>query len=181
MRRDTTLFSYFSVAITTAVVLLCVSIATAKEASPIHIQADRMISGGKSQTVVFTGDVDAKQDDVRIRSDKMTVFYGAKERKNEKSADKKVAKEVQKLICEGNVEVSRAEWLGTSQKMIYLAKERQVLLTGDAKAWQDQNMVSGDKIIYYLDEGRSEVVGSTAATGTKKDGSSRVSVTILQN
>ena len=31
---------------------------------------------------------------------------------------------------------------------------------GNAKAWHE-NMASGDKIVYYIDEGRSEVVGGT--------------------
>ncbi len=43
--------------------------------APIHIEANRMTSTEKSNAVVFTGDVDAKQGDVRIRSDEMTVFY----------------------------------------------------------------------------------------------------------
>ena len=68
------------------------------------------------------------------------------------------------VICVGNVEITRGEWLGTSKKMVYLSKERQVILTGNAKAWQGQNMVSGEKIIYYLDEGRSEVVGGPVIT-----------------
>jgi lipopolysaccharide export system protein LptA len=162
--------------------------------APIHIEANRMTSTEKSNSVVFTGDVDAKQGDVRIRSDEMTVFYNALEspakpkdkKKPIQQAEKKATQQVEKLICVGNVEVTRGEWLGTAKKMLYLSKERQVILTDNAKAWQGQNMVSGEKIIYYLDEGRSEVIGGSKATtagdtdgGKKKP--SRVNMTILQN
>lgn len=154
---------------------------------PIHIEADRMTSTEKDNSVVFTGEVDAKQDDVRIRSDVMTVYYTPKEKKAGKDTNepKTATQEVEKLICTGNVEITRAEWLGTSKKMVYLAKQRQVILTGNAKAWQGQNMVSGEKIIYHIDEGRSEVIGTTSTTvggtkGTKKK-SGRVNMTILQN
>lgn len=165
--------------------------------APIHIEANKMTSTEKSNTVVFSGDVDAKQGDVRIRSDEMTVFYneldsgskGKEKDKDKKKAaqptEKKTSQQVDKLICVGNVEVTRGEWLGTGKKMVYLSKERQVILTDNAKAWQGQNMVSGDKIIYYLDEGRSEVVGgSKATTAGSKDTEkkpSRVNMTILQN
>lgn len=153
------------------------------EDAPIHIEADKMTSTEKTSSVVFTGEVDAKQGDVRIRTDKMTVYYSEKDKKAAK--DKKTAQQVEKLICIGNVEITRGEWLGTSKKMIYLSKERQVILTDNAKAWQGQNMVSGDKIIYYLDEGRSEVVGKTSSTVGSSEGSkkkkSRVNMTILQN
>lgn len=162
--------------------------------APIHIESNLMTSTEKSNSVVFTGDVDAKQGDVRIRSDEMTVYYttadsGAKPKNTKKSpppSDKKATQQVEKLICIGNVEVTRGEWLGTAKKMLYLSKERQVILTDNAKAWQGQNMVSGDKIIYYLDEGRSEVIGNSKATkpgDTDKGKSkpSRVNMTILQN
>jgi lipopolysaccharide export system protein LptA len=165
--------------------------------APIHIEANKMTSTEKSNSVIFSGDVDAKQGDVRIRSDQMTVFYneldsgskGKDKDKDKKKAaqptEKKTSQQVDKLICIGNVEVTRGEWLGTGKKMVYLSKERQVILTDNAKAWQGQNMVSGDKIIYYLDEGRSEVVGgSKATTAGSKDTEkkpSRVNMTILQN
>lgn len=165
--------------------------------APIHIEANKMTSTEKSNSVIFSGDVDAKQGDVRIRSDEMTVFYneldsGSKSKDKDKDkkkaaqpTEKKATQQVDKLICIGNVEVTRGEWLGTGKKMVYLSKERQVILTDNAKAWQGQNMVSGDKIIYYLDEGRSEVVGgSKATTAGSKDSEkkpSRVNMTILQN
>jgi len=154
--------------------------------APIHIEANRMTSTEKTNSVVFTGEVDAKQEDVRIRSDEMTVFYTPKD-KNAKNdvAEKSASQQVEKLVCIGNVEITRGEWLGTSKKMTYLSKERQVILTDNAKAYQNQNMVSGDKIIYYLDEGRSEVVGSSSATATGKGETggkkpTRVNMTILQ-
>ena len=155
--------------------------------APIHIEANKMTSTEKTNSVVFTGDVDAKQGDVRIRSDEMTVFYTpeAAAEKEKKAEQKKTTQQVEKLICVGNVELTRGQWLGTSKKMVYLSKERQVILTDNAKAWQGQNMVSGDKIIYYLDEGRSEVISNktTPAAGESdsKKKPSRVNMTIMQN
>lgn len=153
------------------------------EDAPIQIEADKMTSVEQTRSVEFSGAVDARQGDVRIRSDRMTVHYS--EDTKQSSGDRIASQQVEKLICNGNVEISRGQWLGTSQKMIYLSKERQVILTGDAKAWQNQNMVSGDKIIYYLDEGRSEVSGGRTTTtvgDSPKNGEKpkRVNMTILQ-
>lgn len=152
------------------------------EDSPIRIEADHMSSMEKDSSVIFTGAVDARQDDVRIRTDKMTIFYTEKAKDN---TDAKVSQKVEKMVCNGNVEVSRNDWLGTSKDMVYLSKDRQFVLIGDAKAWQGQNMVSGDKIIYYIDEGRSEVVAdrtsATIGANDKKDKpKKRVNMTILQ-
>jgi len=165
-------------------VLLCAVIAipyAAKAESPIYIEADQMSSTEKTNTVLFTGDVDAKQGDLRVRSDEMTVFYTDQEKDSKEQLS--TAQQVEKLICVGNVEITRTDWLGTSDKMVYLADKRQVILTGNAKAWQGQNMVGGEKIVYYMDEGRSEVVGGTAVSvggEEKKEKKSRVKMTILQ-
>jgi len=171
------------------ILLIFISFGTAlAEGSPISIEANHMTSTEKSNSVIFTGNVDATQADVRIRSDKMTVYYTPKEAGPKKTTKGKSAgtQQVEKMICLGNVEVTRAEWLGTSKKLVYLSKERQVILTGNAKAWQGQNMVSGEKIVYFLDEGRSEVIGDLTSTtiGENKDDKkkpSRVNMTILQN
>lgn len=153
--------------------------------APIQIEADRMSSTEKTNTVLFSGNVDARQADVRIRANEMTVHYS--QAKTNTKGQKTASQQVEKIICNGNVEVSKKEWLGTAKKMIYLAKERQVILMDNAKAYQGQNMVSGEKIVYYMDEGRSEVVGGSKGTkttvgdsgkDTKKPG--RVNMTIIQ-
>ena len=169
-----------------AAILCCSAVMPAAAAdAPIQIEADRMSSTEKTNSVLFSGNVDARQADVRIRANEMTVFYTPA--KPNKKGQKTASQQVEKIICTGNVEVSKKEWLGTSKKMLYLAKERQVILMDNAKAYQGQNMVSGEKIIYYMDEGRSEVVGGSKGTrttvgdsgeGAKKPG--RVNMTIIQ-
>lgn len=153
-----------------------------KEEPPITVEANHMTSVEKESSVIFTGDVDARQANVRIRTDKMIVYYTDKA--TEKT-DTEVKQKVEKLVCNGNVQITRDDWLGTSKDMVYLANERQFILIGDAKAWQGKNMVSGDKIIYYLDEGRSEVVADrvSATTGASKGkdrDTGRVKMTIIQ-
>lgn len=165
--------------------------------APISVEADHMTSFEKSNSVLFTGAVDARQDDVRIRTDKMTVYYTpeAKGGNKEGKKDGKTTaapgggqKKVEKMHCIGHVEVSRNDWLGTSNEMIYLAKERKVRLIGNAKAFQDQNTVIGEEIIHYIDEERSEVIagpkGKTTTTlpgeGKGGDKPGRVRMTLPQ-
>lgn len=167
------------------VLLLTVSYTTLLYADdpPIFVEADHMTSLEKSFSVLFKGNVDAKQGDVQIRSDEMTVYYTQKDDSTKNEGTGVDAKQkVEKLVCVGNVEVTRNEWLGTSNKMYYLSKERQVILIDNAKAWQGPNMVSGSKIIYYLDENRSEVIGNTTGKIVDKKSdkkSSRVKMTII--
>ncbi len=167
-------------AVVCSALLLIGSLSYADE-PPIQIEANHMLSVEDSNSVQFSGDVDARQGDVRIRCDEMTVYYTKADKQTRKTEKK--SQQVEKLYCDGNVEVTKKDWLGTSEKLLYLKKVRQVILTGNAKAWQGQNMVSGAKIIYYIDEGRSEVIsGPARATGKNKTNnkSGRVFMTLPQ-
>ena len=141
-----------------------------------------MSSTEETNTVLFTGDVYVEQGDLEIKSDKMTVYYGDPE-KGESKKPVKTTQQIEKLICIGNVKLTREDWLGTSDKMVYYADKRQGVLSGNAQAWQDQNRVAGEQIIYYMDEGRSEVIGGTSVTvggDQKTEKKQRVKMTILQ-
>lgn len=148
---------------------------------PVYVEADQMESTEESNSVLFTGNVDAQQGDLRILSDEMTVYYHEAATKDSEADTRQ---KIEKLVCVGNVELSTEEWLGTSDEMIYYSDNRKIYLIGNAKAWQDENMVSGDKIVYYIDEGRSEVVGgATTVIGEgddKEEKKSRVKMTIMQ-
>ena len=129
---------------------------------PINIEANRMISQENDNSVVFIGNVDAKQGNLNIRSDEMTVFYTEAQAAGK---GKQASSQMEKLICKNNVKIVQGDWLGTGDRMDYFAKERKVVLSGNAKAWQGPNMVSGKTIIYYLDEKRSIVEQDESTKG----------------
>lgn len=135
--------------------------AAKKPQEPINIEADQMTSQERNNSVIFSGDVDARQGELLIRTDKMTVYYVP----GENSGSMQGSSDVDKLICEGNVQISQGDWLGTGERMDYFAGERKVVLTGNAKGWQGQSMVSGKTITYFLDDGRSIVDGQPEAKG----------------
>ncbi|MCL2459651.1 MAG: lipopolysaccharide transport periplasmic protein LptA [Desulfobulbus sp.] len=129
---------------------------------PISVEADRMVSQEHKNSVIFIGKVDARQGNLTIKSDEMTVFYS--EKKDETPQGQQSGKpinQVEKLICTGNVKITQGDWLGAGERMDYFASERKAVLSGNARAWQGQNMVSGKSIVYYLDEKRSVVEPDT--------------------
>lgn len=146
---------------------------------PIHIAADQMVSSEQTNVVVFKGNVDATQGNLVIESEKMSVYYS--EKNNTAGADK--SSKVEKLICKGGVKITQGDWLGKGDQMVYLAKERKVILSGNAKAFQGGNMVTGTTITYFLDEGRSivddpDTITSQPGTQSGKPHSGRVQAVI---
>jgi lipopolysaccharide export system protein LptA len=141
----------------------------AEEASPpISIEANRMVSQENQNSVLFLGKVDARQGNLTILSDEMTVYYTEKKEGKESAKNTQATNQVEKLICKNNVKITQGDWLGTGDRMDYFAKERKVVLSGNAKAWQGQNMVSGKTIVYYLDEKRSIVEPDATTNGRVK-------------
>lgn len=119
---------------------------------PIVVEADRMESERRQQTVFFAGNVQATQGDLIIHADEMTVDYGELEPQAEEIDS---SRKIKKIFAKGSVEITKEGWLATGDSMEYFAGDRKVLVSGDAKTWQGKNMVTGDSIILYLDEGRS--------------------------
>ena len=151
--------------VATAVFALSIPMALAAESNePINIEANRMVSQENENSVVFLGKVEAKQGKLTIRTDEMTVFYS----EAKAAKEKKTSTQMEKLICKNNVQITQDDWLGTGDRMDYFAKERKVVLSGNAKAWQGQNMVAGKTIIYYLDEKRSVVEQDESTKGRVK-------------
>lgn len=122
---------------------------------PVQIEADRMESTQKQNAVLFAGHVEAKQKDMVIHADKMTVHYRLQEKK--KQGLKAESRTISKIFAKGNVEVSKEGWVATGDELEFFAEENKALLTGNTKVWQDNNLVTGDSIILYLDEGKSVV------------------------
>lgn len=172
--------NFICIVLTAAILVLLGSGMSLALDQPIQIEADQMTAMSKSQAVTFTGNVDAKQGDIRIRADEMTIYYIKDELESGQSKD---AQQVKKIVCKGKVEVTSKDWLGTSDVMHYFSKENLVQLIGNAKAYKGQNMVEGERINYYLDSGKSEVLGATSTKGGKaadKKKPGRVNMTILE-
>jgi lipopolysaccharide export system protein LptA len=133
--------------------------------APILIEADRMETSQEESIVVFSGHVRANQNDLIIKADAMTVRYLGTEVQPNSTTDVPavgLTRQIDKITAKGNVKIVQGDWVATGDTMDFNAEKRIVILFGNAKARQEKSMVSGEKIILYLDEGRSVVERSTA-------------------
>jgi lipopolysaccharide export system protein LptA len=118
--------------------------------SPIVIDADRMEAMRKEGLVIFTGNVVAKQDNSTQTADRMEVYLDDK------------GERVLRIISTGNVKIVTEDCrTGTARRAEYYDDDQRLLLMGDAKVWQDENVVTGEEIEILLAEDRSTVKGGT--------------------
>lgn len=114
--------------------------------APIVIDADRLEAFKKDGLVVFTGNVIAKQDNSVQTADRMEVYLDDK------------SERVLRIISTGNVKIVTEDCrTGTARRAEYYDDDQRMLLIGDAKVWQEDNVVTGEEIELFLADDRSTV------------------------
>lgn len=126
------------------------------EKKPIVITSKTLMADNKTNIAVFEGSVVAKTEDIIIYSDKMTVFYNNSQGK------------VTKIYASGNVRVHKKERAIFSEEATYLDEEEKIIFTGEPKAVEGENVITGVQITYFLKDDRSVVEGSKVILKNKK-------------
>jgi lipopolysaccharide export system protein LptA len=115
------------------------------EGQPIVINSDHLEGDNKRNTVIFTGNVVAKRGDVSIYSDSISIIYD------------EINKDVTEVIAEGNVRIDMKSREATGQKAVFVNSEEKIILTGNPKVKEGDNIIKGGKIILFLGEDRGIV------------------------
>lgn len=115
---------------------------------PVTVDADRMERFGKEGLVVFTGNVVARQSNSVQYADRMEVYL-------DERGDRLL-----RAVSTGSVRIITSDCrTGTARRAEYDDLEQRVVLLGNARVWQDDNVVSGESITIYLSQDRSIVQG----------------------
>ncbi len=115
---------------------------------PVTIDADRMERFGKESLVVFTGKVVARHDNSVQYADRMEVYLDEN------------GNRVLRSVSTGNVRIiTRDCRTGTAKRAEYFDLEQRLVLIGNARVWEGDNVVSGDTITIFLSQDRSVVQG----------------------
>jgi lipopolysaccharide export system protein LptA len=116
---------------------------------PINIDSDTVEANQKQNTITFAGNVVAKQEDVTLYANTLVVHYQS-ENENRK---------IKEIIASGNVKIVQLDRRATSRKATFYQDENKVVLDGDAVVRDGENVIRGDRVIYYVNEERSIVEG----------------------
>jgi lipopolysaccharide export system protein LptA len=117
------------------------------EEKPIVITSETLIADNKKNIVTFEGTVTAKSEDITIYSDKMEVSYN-------NSLGK-----ITKIHASGNVKAHNNERTIFSKEAIYIGEEEKIVFTGEPKAVDGGNVITGTEITYFIKKNRTMVKG----------------------
>jgi len=123
---------------------------------PIDITSDRVETYSKENLIIFKGNVTARQKDIVIYADSLeaVVIEGGKG--------------IERIVAGGNVKVQQGLRVANCQKAVFYNIDQKVVLTGDPKVWEGNNMVSGDEIVFDIEQNRIEVKGGPGGRGKAK-------------
>ena len=120
---------------------------TVDTAQPIDIMSDSVESYTKENLILFKGNVTARQKDMVIYADSLEAVIIED------------GKGIEKVIAGGNVKIQQGLRVANCQKAIFYNLDKRVVLTGEPKLSEGDNTVSGDEIIFDMDQNRVEVKG----------------------
>lgn len=109
---------------------------------PIVITSQMLTADNKARTALFEHSVVARTPDITLYADKMLVYY-AKDTGN-----------VTRIDAEGKVKVIKENRIITSSEATYYADSEQVVFTGEPRAVEGENIVTGSRMVYLMDEDR---------------------------
>lgn len=109
-----------------------------KDEQPIQIEADNMKYFGDKLMSEFRGNVIVLKDGMKMTSEEMDVFFTPE-------------REVKEIFSRGNVKIEKEGLLALSGKARIYQLEEKIVLTENAKVWQGDNYLEGDKVTLFND------------------------------
>lgn len=142
---------------------------------PIEITSDSLQVEQQKNLAIFTGNVVAIQNDVRLKSDKMTVYYTSSD---EQKADTKNPDEqkqtIKKIDVEGNVFLATPEETASGARGDYDVAGEEIHLFDNVVLTRGTNTLKGSKLTYNFASGHSVVTGGAVAEKGASKGKERV-------
>lgn len=123
----------------------------AKE-TEILITSDQVEFDPQNEIATYTGQVTVTQENTSLYADRIEVRFAAK------------GKNITLIKAFGNIRIIQEDRLITAEEGIYYHQDRKVILTGNPVTRQGNNCISGDKIVYFWDQGKALVEGNVKAT-----------------
>lgn len=111
---------------------------------PIEVTADHLSADAKQNRAVYSGHVELRQGNMSILAQQVTIEGGQKN--------------LQRVVATGNpVHLQQLNRRGEARQVIYEPQKDAVTLLGGARLWEGKDEVSGERIVYFLQQQRTEV------------------------
>lgn len=112
----------------------------AKKPGKLVITGDNLDIDSKNKIATYTGNVKVVQGDTTMFSDTLKIFLDA------------TGRQLEKAIATGNVRIVSASGMATGEEGTFYNTEQKIELTKHAKVWQENNTITANRIVAFLQE-----------------------------
>lgn len=147
----------------------------AEEPKRLEITSEKMRTENNGRKIIFTGNVRGTWEDVVLTSRILEVYTRPRDKTQPGSTSGKEdpgqGQELEKIIALENVDVVKGTKKARGDKAVYYDKEQKMVLTGTphATAWENENILEGPEMIFYMNEDRFEVTNGVKLILFPKD------------
>ncbi len=143
-----------------------------KSNGPIDITADQLETVSAENKATFSGNVEAKQDDARLRTPVLDIFYVKSEGATPDPAAPAGTgtQKIERMEAQGPVYYITPTQTARGDHGTYIAATDTITLIGNVVVAQDKNVLQGEKLVIETKTGRSTMV----ATNQGRNASGRV-------
>ncbi len=142
---------------------------------PIEITSDSLEVMQNDSMATFVGNVVAIQGEVRLKSDKMVVYYAKKgEGKAPAAADPAQQQSIKKIDVDGNVFLATPEETASGTRGDYDVEHQEIHLQENVTLTRGKNVLKGNVLTYNFASGRSVISGGAVAEQGASKGKQRV-------
>lgn len=109
---------------------------------PIVITSETLTVDNEAHTALFEKSVVARTTDSTLYADKMLVYYHSE------------TGDITKIEAEGHIKLLKGSRAIISNEATYYAEGEKIIFTGEPRAVEGENLVTGKKITYFLNDDR---------------------------
>ncbi len=130
---------------------------------PVSYSADNLEYFDAERRLVLTGDVDVVQNDARLRSDRLTLFFSQSSAPvaPQPGADGQPAGlgsgDIQRMIAEGEVYFVRPAQSARGNRAVYEVADDSVTFSGNVVVASEENVIRGDTMVLQIGTRRTTV------------------------
>ncbi len=115
---------------------------------PLFVTSVKLFGNAKTRVFRYLGNVEITQGDIFITADEVLGKYNEQDK-------------LETVVCENNVVITKGAGMqASSQRAEYDVDKGVIVLTEGPELMQHGNVLTADKVIFYVDEDRSEAEGN---------------------
>lgn len=118
---------------------------------PVEVTSDELQVDQTANTAAFKGNVVVVQGDMRLASDSVLVEYGPSEEGGRSR--------IRKMTASGGVIMTSPAESAEAREAVYTVADRRLVMSGDVVVTQGPSVVTGDRMVVFLDDGAAVMEG----------------------